>query len=279
MIPKESALCSLTVFVVLMAALVCPAASYAEKSPASIFAEESNKVVLIASAGGAKDSVIGSGFVAGSAGLIVTNYHVIKNAREIVVKFRDGRMYKAHVIKRDPGKDIALLQIPATNLKPISFGDSDSVAIGERVVAIGNPLGLEQTVSDGLVSAVRERDGVKFLQLSVPLSKGSSGSPIFNLRGEVIGLMTFSLENGKDLNFAVPVNYITPLVGYSLTLHSKPKPSLVNGVYAVKAGDTLYSLSKKFDVTVDDIMKINNLRSSAIRVGQELRIRQRGSRL
>jgi len=211
--------------------------------------------------------------VASPDGLIITNYHVIKDAKEVAVKFRDGLAYRASIIKRDPGKDIAVLQIPIRNLKPVSFGDSDRVIIGERVVAIGNPLGLEQTVSDGLVSAVRERNGSKLLQLSVPLSKGSSGSPIFNLRGEVIGLMTFSLEDGKDLNFAVPINYVTSLIGYKPKPRDKPESFPVDNVYIVKAGDTLYSLSKRFEITVDDLMSINNLGTNTIRAGQKLLVK------
>jgi hypothetical protein len=112
----------------------------------------------------------------------------------------------------DLDNDLVVLRVEADAAKPITMGDSDQVHIGEPIVVVGNPQGLEQTVSNGLVSGIREADGRKLFQISAPISEGSSGSPVFNDRGEVIGLVVSSLESGQNLNFAVPFNYAKPLL-------------------------------------------------------------------
>jgi hypothetical protein len=110
-------------------------------------------------------------------------------------------------------RDLVVLEIESKGLKPLVLGNSDRVRPGETVVAIGNPLGLEHTVSNGLVSAVREvAPELTMLQISAPIAPGSSGGPLFNDRGEVIGVATGILVGGQNLNFGVPVNYLKPLL-------------------------------------------------------------------
>lgn len=156
------------------------------------------------------DKAMGSGFVVSSDGLIITNSHVISGAGTISVKFiSDNRVYSnVQVVKDNTIRDLALLRVNgAGSFVPVVLGDSDQVSVGQRVVAIGNPQGLENTVSDGLVSATRDMNGTKLLQISAPISSGSSGGALFNMNGEVIGVPTAKYEKGQNLNFAVAINH------------------------------------------------------------------------
>lgn len=162
-------------------------------------------VVLIQTQG-----TIGSGFVVSSDGLIITNSHVISGGGVISIKFiADNRVYSnVKVMKNNTIRDLALLKInDAGNFVPVVLGDSDQVSVGERVVAIGNPKGLENTVSDGLVSALRDMNGTKLIQISAPISPGSSGGALFNMNGEVVGITSSSFDEGQNLNFAVAINH------------------------------------------------------------------------
>jgi len=166
-------------------------------------------VVLIKTATG-----LGTGFVVSRDGLIATNVHVIGNARQATVVLADGREFKQiEVINYDDTHDLLLLRVPAKNLVPLTLGDSAKVKVGERVVAIGHPLGLGNTVSDGLVSAVRKiNPQLTVLQVSAPISQGSSGGPLFNEAGEVIGISTLIVTQGQNLNFGMPVNQLKAML-------------------------------------------------------------------
>lgn len=151
----------------------------------------------------------GSGFLVSKNGLIVTNYHVISEGNSAVVKLPDGAFYVVDgVLAADKIRDIAVIKAHGQNFRTLTLGNSDRVLVGEEVVAIGNPLSLESTVSNGIVSAVREvkEEGGKFLQITAPISPGSSGGPLFNMAGEVIGITTMYLKGGENLNFAIPIN-------------------------------------------------------------------------
>lgn len=159
---------------------------------------------------------LGSGFVIDEQGIIVTNNHVIAEADEIVVNFNDGRELPAEVIGVDQQTDLAVLRVqPATPLKAVDFGDSDGLRVGDWVVAIGNPFGLGGTVTAGIVSA-RNRDINQgsfddFIQTDAAINRGNSGGPLFNLRGEVIGINTAIFSPGSSggsvgVGFSVPAN-------------------------------------------------------------------------
>jgi S1-C subfamily serine protease len=156
----------------------------------------------------------GSGFVVDANGLIATNLHVIKGAYSASVTLANGDTYDTVLVAdADARKDLALLQIKAVDLKPVRFGDSDSVQVGQHVVAVGNPSGLANSVSDGIVSAVRQLEGMRVLQISAPISHGSSGGPLLNDSGEVIGVTQATVE-GQNLNLAVPANYLKPMLRF-----------------------------------------------------------------
>ncbi len=161
-----------------------------------------------------KISSIGSGFIISRDGFVVTNNHVIEDASEITVNLNDGTKYKAKIIGTDKRSDLALLKItPNKDLKFVKFGDSDKARIGDWVIIIGNPYGLGGSVSIGIVSA-RSRDinngqSDDFIQTDAAINKGNSGGPMFNLKGEVIGISTaiFSPSGGNiGIGFARPSN-------------------------------------------------------------------------
>ncbi|MEE2677732.1 MAG: DegQ family serine endoprotease [Myxococcota bacterium] len=154
---------------------------------------------------------LGSGFVISEDGYIVTNNHVIENVDSIQVLFRDEREFEAEVIGRDPKTDLALLRIETDDkLFALPLGDSESVRPGEWVVAIGNPYGLEHTVTAGIVSAKHRIIGQgsydDFIQTDAAINPGNSGGPLINLRGEVIGINTAINPRANTIGFAVPIN-------------------------------------------------------------------------
>ena len=191
------------------------AAESAGRTPADIFQEYAAAVVSISSGPGG-----GTGFFLDRTGLIATNHHVIAPAHGpagLSVKLFDGSVIeRVEVLARDAEDDLALLRVHTERpIKAVDLGDSDATTIGERVVSIGNPLGLEHTMTDGIVSARRMRHGRPFIQTSAPVSPGNSGGPLFNMRGAVIGITTESLSAfglGEGLSFAVPVNVLKRLV-------------------------------------------------------------------
>ncbi|MCI6959916.1 MAG: S1C family serine protease [Oscillospiraceae bacterium] len=156
----------------------------------------------------------GSGVILTTDGYIVTNYHVVEGARQITVTLHDDSTYTATVVGSDQQSDIALLKIDATGLTPAVLGDSDSVQVGEVVIAVGNPMGtLGGTVTDGIVSALNrdisvEGNEMTLMQTSAAISPGNSGGGLFNTNGELIGIVNakYSDEDAEGLGFAIPVN-------------------------------------------------------------------------
>ncbi len=157
---------------------------------------------------------LGTGFVIRADGWIATNLHVIVGGPRAKVTLQSEReLDVVDVLAISPEHDLAVVRVDARGLSPLPLGDSDAMRPGDPVVAIGNPLGLEDTVSNGLVSARRKGDGgSEFLQISAPIAPGSSGGPIFNDHGEVIGVAVAILEQGQNLNFGVPARYLGPLI-------------------------------------------------------------------
>jgi len=161
----------------------------------------------------------GSGFLATTDGKVVTNYHVIKDASTATVKLGDGRSYTlSGVINYDADRDIAILQLPISNTQSVTLGDSNKIANGDDIVVIGNPKGLENSVTTGVISSTsRVIDNQVWVQFSAPVSPGSSGGPIFNSNGEVVGVVTSKIvqEEVEGINFAVPINDVKTLLSYN----------------------------------------------------------------
>jgi serine protease Do len=186
------------------------------KSASEILAENRNSIAVIV-AGGNTSVRLGTGFFVRSTGLLLTNFHVVEGTDLVGVKTpgSDDVLWAKKATGFDIDNDLVLLEVETAAAKPVAIGDSDQAKVGEQIVVIGNPEGLEQTVSNGLLSGIRELDGRKLFQISAPISQGSSGSPVFNARGEVIGVVVSTLESGQNLNFAVPINYAKPLLSWT----------------------------------------------------------------
>lgn len=192
-------------------------------------------VSIITSDKDGKPVAQGTGFLVSTDGRIVTNYHVIKGANSAIVKLPDGAFYDVDgVVAFDKARDLAVIKAHGQNFRVLALGNSDRVQVGEEIVAIGSPLSLESTVSNGIISGIRTieiangaasqiqlpsgyEDATpvtspnvtsfgKYLQITAPISPGSSGGPLFNMAGEVIGITTLYFEGGENLNFAIPIN-------------------------------------------------------------------------
>ena len=158
----------------------------------------------------------GSGFILNKDGLILTNNHVINDGQKVEVKLSDKHTYKAQVIGVDPNHDLALLKINAPNLIPATLSESNGLVVGQRVYAIGNPFGLQGTMTRGIISAIRSIRGPQgnpiedAIQTDASVNPGNSGGPLLNSKGEVIGITTLIANNGADqssgIGFAIPIN-------------------------------------------------------------------------
>jgi S1-C subfamily serine protease len=186
----------------------------------------------------------GSGFILDKAGHVLTNYHVIANAnRGIEVKLSNKRNYSAKVVGSDRVHDLALLQIEAPNLEPVTLADSSGLAVGQKVYAIGNPFGLAGTMTRGIISSIRTIGGSagapieNAIQTDAAINPGNSGGPLLNSRGEVIGINTMIASNGADqssgIGFAIPINTAKAVLN-DLTRYGRVKrPSLGIVSYAI----------------------------------------------
>ncbi len=157
---------------------------------------------------------LGSGFVINSDGLILTNAHVVSQADRVTVTLQDGRILEGEVLGADPVTDVAVIQVQAENLPVVTVGNSDKVRQGQWAIAIGNPLGLQETVTVGVISGT-ERSSmaigvpdkqVGFLQTDAAINPGNSGGPLLNSKGEVIGVNTAIIGGAQGLGFAIPIN-------------------------------------------------------------------------
>jgi len=168
-------------------------------------------------AAGRVPTATGSGFLLGPEGYVVSNHHVVKDAQWIQVRLADGRMFDAELVGSDPDTDLALLRVvDGSELPSVVLGDSDRLEVGDWVVAIGNPFGLDRSVSHGLISAKERVLGVgpldDFIQTDALINPGNSGGPLFNMRGEVVGVNSAVISNAQGIGFAVPINMLKDLL-------------------------------------------------------------------
>ncbi|MGA8492836.1 MAG: trypsin-like peptidase domain-containing protein [Terriglobales bacterium] len=183
--------------------------------PAIARAANGSIVSIVMSDKDGKPIAQASGFFVSKDGLIVTNYHVIAEGSSAVVKLPDGAFFPVDgVVASDKERDVAIIKAHGSDFRTLTLGDSARLQVGEEVVAIGNPLSLESTVSNGIVSAIRtvEEEGGKFLQITAPISHGSSGGPLFDMAGEVVGITSAGIKGGENLNFAIPINDVKPMI-------------------------------------------------------------------
>lgn len=186
----------------------------AEESIEALVKRTMPSIVVIRGTGrDGKQDGLGSGFIVDRSGLIVTNLHVIGEGREFVVETSDGRkLTPVAVHASDRNFDLAVVRVDAKNLPALPLGDSDDVDLGQEVVALGNPQGLEHSVVKGVVSGSREIEGLPLIQLAIPIEPGNSGGPVLDRTGRVLGVVTMKSQVTDNLGFAVKVNAVKPLL-------------------------------------------------------------------
>lgn len=220
-----------------------------------------------------KQRSLGSGFIISNDGYIFTNNHVVENTDKILVKISDGKEYEAKIIGSDPKTDIALIKIkPDNGLPTVSLGDSDALRVGEWVVAIGNPFGLEQTVTAGIVSAKGRVIGAgaydNFIQTDASINPGNSGGPLFNMQGKVIGINTAIVAQGQGIGFAIPIN-----MAKNILEDLKTKGKVTRGWLGISIQEISDDIAKnmnykdKHGVLVSDVFKGDPADKAGIKVG------------
>jgi len=177
----------------------------------------------------------GSGFIIDKDGHVLTNYHVVADARQIEVTLHNRKKYRATIVGADRSHDLAVVQIKVPDLTPMVLGDSSKLQVGQKVYAIGNPFGLSGTLTRGIVSSIRqvqEPDGMKIedaIQTDASINPGNSGGPLLNMHGEVIGINTMIASNvgqSAGIGFAIPINTAKAVINDLLTLGRVRRPAL-----------------------------------------------------
>ena len=193
---------------------------------------------------------LGSGFIISKDGYVLTNNHVIKDAKEIIVRLNDRRELEAEIIGVDPRSDIALLKVEASNLPVVELGNSEKLKVGEWVLAIGSPFGFDHSVTAGIVSAkgrsLPRENYVPFIQTDVAINPGNSGGPLFNLDGEVVGINSqiYSRTGGfMGLSFAIPINIVMNIVE-----QLKADGTVARGWLGVLIQDVTRELAESFNM-------------------------------
>lgn len=220
-----------------------------------------------------KQRSLGSGFIISNDGYIFTNNHVVEQADKILVKTSDGKEYEAKVVGTDVNTDIALIKIKPDNSLPIvEIGESDKVRVGEWVIAIGNPFGLEATVTAGIVSAKGRVIGAgpydNFIQTDASINPGNSGGPLFNMEGKVIGINTAIVAQGQGIGFAIPIN-----MAKSILADLKTKGKVTRGWLGISVQDISDDMAKnlnhknKSGALVSDVFKGDPADKAGIKVG------------
>ncbi len=220
-----------------------------------------------------KQKSLGSGFLIDREGYILTNNHVVEKASSIKVKLSDEKEYDAKIIGRDPKTDIALIKIDVNHTLPsVTFGDSDKLEVGDWVVAIGNPFGLEHTVTAGIVSAKGRVIGAgpydNFIQTDASINPGNSGGPLLNLKGEVIGINTAIVSDGQGIGFAIPIN-----TAQELLPQLKSKGKIARGQLGVVIQKITPEIAKNFNLKetegalVSDVMENGPAEKAGIKRG------------
>jgi serine protease Do len=195
-----------------------------------------------------KTHALGSGFVISEDGFILTNNHVIEKATEIKIRLQSGKEYDAKIVGADPKTDLALIQAKADSdfPKPARLGDSDSVRVGDWVMAVGNPFGLGHTVTVGIISAKGRIIGAgpydDFLQTDAAINPGNSGGPLFNMKSEVVGINTAIVAQGENIGFATPINMAKEI------LPQLKSGKIIRGWLGIMIQDVTPELAKSFDL-------------------------------
>ncbi|KFE62131.1 trypsin-like peptidase domain-containing protein [Hyalangium minutum] len=217
--------------------------------------------------GGSRENVrqgAGSGFIVDPKGLVLTNNHVVEDAVSISVKLDDGRSFPAEILGRDPLTDVAVIKLKGKveGLPVVGLGDSDAVKVGDWVLAIGNPFGLASSVSLGILSAkarnIEAGPYDDFLQTDAAINPGNSGGPLFNMKGEVIGINTAIVGGGTGIGFSVPSNLVKALVPML-----EKEGAVTRGYLGIQIQDLTADLGKALNLPVTEGAIINDVTSGS----------------
>ncbi|HPX62035.1 MAG TPA: Do family serine endopeptidase [Deltaproteobacteria bacterium] len=220
-----------------------------------------------------RDKSLGSGFIISRDGYIVTNDHVVRDAESIQVKLSNDKVYSARIVGSDRKTDIAVIKINADELPVAVLGDSDKLEVGQWAIAIGNPFGLDRTMTVGVVSATgRSNMGIEiyenFIQTDASINPGNSGGPLLNIYGEVIGINTAIVASGQGIGFAIPVNMAKPIFTQLIT-----KGSVSRGWLGVTIQPVTEELAQSFGmkqvkgVLINGVMKGGPADKAGVRQG------------
>ncbi|MBT0665222.1 DegQ family serine endoprotease [Geobacter pelophilus] len=221
-----------------------------------------------------KESSLGSGFIINKEGYIITNDHVVKNADTIQVKLSNDKVYSAKIVGEDPKTDIAVIKLIGASDLPVSvLGDSDKLQVGQWAIAIGNPFGLDRTVTVGVISATgRSNMGIEtyedFIQTDASINPGNSGGPLLNVYGEVVGINTAIVAAGQGIGFAIPINMAKNVVNHLIKKGSVPRGWL--GVSIQPVSDDIarsFGLNKTTGALVAEVMSGGPAEKAGIRQG------------
>jgi len=216
-----------------------PAAAQEQEPVAARIARENlpSMVTLIALDDRDQPLALGSGFFVTRDGVLVTNAHVVSGAHRVLVRWRGQSGVALKILNFARKYDLVTIQTSFTSTPPVLFADSNTAAAGQDVVVLGSPQGLEGTVSTGIIGGLRTISGVRYLQITAPISPGSSGGPVFNAQGRVIAISTATSAKGQNLNFALPVNLLRDVPPASIAFaEAKPEP------FDLRDGDRLKDL-------------------------------------
>ncbi len=225
----------------------------------------------------------GSGFILDKQGHVLTNYHVVADAQQIEVTTSDKHRFRARVIGRDQSHDLALLQIEATNLVPAVLADSKNLVVGQKVYAIGNPFGLQGTMTTGIISAIRSIHGPEgtlidnAIQTDAAINPGNSGGPLLNSRGEVIGINSLiatnpneNVEQSAGIGFAIPIDTAKAVLGDFQKYGRVRRPSL--GIVSLPIGPDLaqqMGLAADYGVLIQRIIPNGAAERAGLRGGSQ----------
>jgi len=220
-----------------------------------------------------RDKSLGSGFIISKDGYIVTNDHVVRDAEAVQVKLSNDKVYDARVVGGDQKSDIAVIKINASDLPTAVLGDSDKLEVGQWAIAIGNPFGLDRTMTVGVISATgRSNMGIEtyenFIQTDASINPGNSGGPLLNIYGEVIGINTAIVAAGQGIGFAIPANMAKPIFTQLIQ-----KGNVSRGWMGVTIQPVTEELAKSFGLKqvrgalINDIMKGSPAEKAGIRQG------------
>ncbi len=205
----------------------------------------------------------GSGFIINSNGQILTNAHVVNGVESVTVTLKDGRTFQGRVLGKDLVTDVAVVKINADNLPTLSLGNSDNLLPGQAVIAIGNPFGLDNTVTSGIVSATGRSSSdigagdkrVDYIQTDAAINPGNSGGPLLNIRGEVIGMNTAIIQGAQGLGFAIPINTAIVIAQQLITTGKVQHPYL--GVQMVTlTPDVQQRIKTKLDINLTGVQGV-----------------------